>query len=100
MKRRKMPAKIGDWPLVLIRWLDSSAPRGWQALSEWPGVGSLECVSVGYLYAQDDKSKTIIPHFAYPNDPISRQGSGIMAIPIGAIVSIETLAICGPPPIS
>ena len=29
------------WPLVLVRWVDSTSPRmGWIRLSEWGGVGS------------------------------------------------------------
>jgi hypothetical protein len=79
------------WPLVLVRWLDSAAPRGWQPLADWKGAGTLDCVSVGYLYAEDEVSKTIIPHFAFPEEDANRQGSGILVIPAGAIVSIERL---------
>jgi hypothetical protein len=82
-----------QWPMVRIRWRDSTSPRGWQPLSEWKGVGSLECVSVGYLYADNDESKTIIPHFSYPDDDDNRQGNGIMVIPTGAIISIECLTV-------
>lgn len=79
------------WPLVRIRWRDSSSPRGWQALAEWPGIGSLECVSVGYLFSENDDAKTVIPHFSYPDDDTNRQGNGIMVIPNGAVISVELL---------
>ena len=78
--------------LVRVRWLDSSSPRmGWTKISEWSGVGSLECISVGYIIAEDDKQKTIAPHLAYPDEPELCQGNGIIVIPLGAIVSVENL---------
>ena len=78
------------WQLVRVRWVDSTSPRmGWLRLSEWEGVGSLECVSVGYIIAEDEKSKTIAPHLAYPDDADQCQGNGIITIPCGAIVSVE-----------
>jgi hypothetical protein len=52
-----------EWPLVRIRWVDSSSPRmGWTSISEWSGIGSLECVSVGYLIAEDHEQKAVAPH--------------------------------------
>lgn len=84
----KLPER---WPLVKVRWLDSASPRGWQPMADWRGAGSLECVSVGYLYGEDAISKTIVPHFAYPDEDSNRQGGGIMVIPAGAILSVETL---------
>jgi hypothetical protein len=83
------------WPLVLVRWLDSSTPRGWHSLAEWPGIGSHECVSVGFLYAEDETSKTVIPHFAFPNDDMNRQGNRIMVISAGAVLSVERLVSSG-----
>ena len=86
-------AESGRWPLVRVRWVDSTCPRmGWVAVSEWKGLASLECVSVGYLIAQDESSKTIAPHLAYPDDAEQCQANGIMVIPCQAIVSMETLA--------
>lgn len=84
--------KVFNKPLVKVRWVDSSSPRmGWTNLSTWEGVGSLECISVGYLIADDEKSKTIAPHLAYPDDEDQCQGNGIIVIPNGAIVSVESL---------
>lgn len=81
------------YPLVRIRWVDSTSPRlGWIRLAEWEGVGSLECVSVGFVIAEDDRSKTVVPHLAYPDDPEQCQGSGIIVIPLPAILSVENLS--------
>lgn len=67
------------WPLVRVHWVDSTSPRmGWTNIATWEGVGSLECVSVGYLIAEDEKTKTIAPHLAYPDDDEQCQGNGIM----------------------
>ena len=81
-----------DWPLVRIRWVDSSSPRmGWTLVSEWEGVGSLECISVGYVINEDDQQKTIAPHLAYPDEPDRCQGNGIIVIPRKAILAVEAL---------
>jgi hypothetical protein len=83
------------WPLVRVHWLDSAAPRGWQPMADWPETHSLECVSVGFLYAEDKYAKTIVPHFAFPDDDVNRQGGGVMVIPAGAIVSMVRLVSDG-----
>jgi len=91
MKRRPAASKL-KWPLVRVRWLDSTSPRaGWVAVNDWEGVGSLECLSVGYLIAEDKKTKTIAPHLAYPDDEAQCQGNGIIVIPCAAITSTEYL---------
>ena len=64
---------------------------GWISLAERPEIGSLECVSVGYVIAEDEKSKTIAPHLAYPEDDANVQGNGIIVIPRAAILSTELL---------
>ena len=64
---------------------------GWVKISAWEGVGSLECVSVGYLIAEDQRSRTIAPHLVYPDDGEQCQGNGVIVIPLGAIVSMERL---------
>lgn len=64
---------------------------GWMALSEWKGVGSLDCVSIGYLVDEDNNAKTIAPHLAYPDDDGQCQANGVIVIPNQAITSIEEL---------
>ncbi len=60
---------------------------GWIRLTEWEGIGSLECELVGYLIAEDAHSKTIAPHLAYPDDHDECQGNGIIVIPAQAILA-------------
>ena len=80
--------------LVLVRWIDSAAPdTGWIRLREYTGVGSMQCLSVGYLIRDDDGRKTIAPHIANPDDEEQRQGTGLMVIPDQAVLSVERL-IC------
>jgi hypothetical protein len=82
-------------PLLMVRWVDSTTPRlGWIRLVEWEGAGSLDCVSVGYLIADNEKSITVAPHLAYPEDEENCQGSGIIVIPRPAIISISELTCC------
>ena len=64
---------------------------GWTGLKEWAGIGSLECISVGYLIDENNHTKTIVPHLAYPDDEDNCQGNGIMVIPTAAILSLEEL---------
>jgi hypothetical protein len=96
MQSRKHKSAVNNnlkWPLVRVRRVDSTSPRmGWVSLAERPEVGSLECVSVGYVIAEDKKSKTIAPHLAYPDDDANVQGNGIIVIPCAAIISTDLLA--------
>jgi hypothetical protein len=78
---------------VRVRWVDSTSPRSaWTSVKDWDGVGSLGCISVGYLIAEDNESKTIAPHLAYPHDEDQCQGNGIIVIPSGAIVLVDLLS--------
>ena len=52
----------------------------------------MECVSIGFLIAEDAASKTIAPHIAYPNEETS-QAAGIMIIPAASITSVMKLVI-------
>lgn len=81
------------WPLVVVRWLDSCDVPGWTRLSTWQGVRTLECVSVGFLVHEDEISKTLAPHLAYPNEEHTTQGSGIMVIPAGAILEVREIPV-------
>ena len=83
-----------DLDLVMVRWLDSTSPKlGWIPLAEWDGVGSLECVSVGFVIERNERAITLAPHVAYPDDPEQRQGNGIITIPLPVIVSQTRLLI-------
>jgi hypothetical protein len=92
-KRTNVPKNNLKWPLVRVRWVDSTSPRmGWISLNDLPEIGSLECVSVGYVIAQDERSQTIAPHLAYPDDEANAQGNGIIVIPRAAIISMDVLS--------
>lgn len=82
---------MNKFDLFLIRWLDSCDIQGWKRISDWRNVGTLECVSVGFLIAEDETTKTIAPHLAFPNDQDNTQGAGIMVIPARSIISMERL---------
>ncbi len=75
----------------MIHWLDSCDVSGWKRLSEWQGVRSLECVSVGFVIAEDATTKTVASHIAYPADDDS-QATGIMVIPVAAITKTTVLS--------
>lgn len=79
------------WPLVKITWIDSCEPyTGWQRIRSLTPPDSLECVSVGYLVDNGDKTKTIAPHITNPPDE-NAQGCGIMVIPTASIIHVEEL---------
>ena len=54
---------------------------------------SLECISLGFLYSQDDHKVTLVSHMAYPDDDKLRQGCGIMVIPRQAVLALEHLIV-------
>lgn len=76
-------------PIVTVHWVDSNIFTGWesehvfrQSLVE----DSLDCYSVGYLVAQDEKEVVIVQSYS------SRDlWSEMLRIPMGAVVGIETL---------
>jgi len=50
-------------------------------------MGSLKCISVGFVIRETDEYITLAAHLAYPDDPQLRQATGIMTIPLRAVVS-------------
>jgi hypothetical protein len=92
--KRRLKSRIEPqrFPLVMIYWLDSCDIAGWKRLDSWPGVRTLQCVSVGYLIGEDAHSKTISPHLAYPDDETNTSGAGIMVIPTRAITKLTVLS--------
>ena len=79
------------WPLVMVHWQDSSEVSGWTVLKDWEHRGSLDCVSVGFLFARENGNLTLVPHVAYVADDDRRQGTGMMIIPEAAITAVETI---------
>jgi hypothetical protein len=79
--------------LVLIEWVDSHSGRGWQMLDELEDKAEpLYCRSVGWVVAETEGCKVIVPHIAgEENGDIMLQGCGDMAIPTKAIVKVTIL---------
>lgn len=72
------------WPLVRVTWIDSACPAAdWHNIADWEGLGSLECLSVGFQIAEDDVTLTLAPHIGYPEEPDYAKACGIMVIPKG-----------------
>jgi hypothetical protein len=92
-----MQKAMNKYKLVKVNWVDSSTPRmGWTFLSDWKGVGSLDCVSIGYLIDENENTITIAPHLAYPDDEVNCQINGVMTIPSGCVTRLEELISSSP----
>jgi hypothetical protein len=82
-----------DWPLVKITWIDSCEPyTGWQHIASLKPPDSIQCISVGYLVDDGERTKTIAPHITHPVDEHT-QGCGIIVIPTKAVLLLERLAV-------
>ena len=82
-----------DWPLVKITWIDSCEPyQGWRHIASLEPPTSIECVSVGFLVDDGERTKTIAPHITHPADE-NTQGCGIIVIPTKAVLTVERLAV-------
>ena len=79
--------------LVLIEWVDSHSGRGWRSLETLQEVAEpLYCQSVGWLAAENEECKVIVPHIGgEKNGDAMLQGCGDLVIPTVAIKKITTL---------
>lgn len=79
--------------LVLIEWLDSHSGRGWQDIENIrSAVTPLYCRTVGWLVAETEECKMIVPHIAGErNGDLMLQGCGDIAIPTVSIVKMTIL---------
>jgi hypothetical protein len=85
--------------IAKVEWVDSNSVAGGSAWSNIKstveiGTDGLRelCISVGFIIHEDDVGIVIVPHLAkFPIDD-DTQGSGDMAIPKVAIVSITYLS--------
>ena len=80
--------------LVLVEWLDShSSPRNdWQDLSCLRGANTaVRCRSVGWLVADGNGHKTLVPHLSGDRDGIAPYGKGELTIPDCAITRVKVL---------
>jgi len=84
---------MSDKQLVLVEWVDSHSGRGWRDLDELDDVAKpLFCRSVGWLMAETEQCKVIVPHISgEENLDIMIQGCGDMAIPTKSIIKVTPL---------
>lgn len=79
-------------PLVMIEWMDSAQPQScWKFLADVGTPDSIHCVSVGWLVADGEENKSVVPNMGNINDPDSIQVSGVVTIPVCSIVKITML---------
>lgn len=82
-----------NWPLVKVTWIDSCEPyTGWQHIASLKPPDSIECISVGFLVDDGERTKTIAPHITHPADEHA-QGCGIIVIPTKAVLLLERLTV-------
>jgi len=79
--------------LVLVEWIDVHAGRGWKDLDEIEGsCEPIFCRSVGWLAAEKNGHKTIVPHLAgEKNGDTIVHGRGDLTIPARSIVKMTVL---------
>ena len=76
------------WPLVEIRWVDSTGTHRWTRLEEVLEQGVSECVSVGYLLRDDERQKTLCASVDLCVEHLPGSNvDGVMCIPTCAVVS-------------
>ena len=72
--------------MVFVEWMDASRGDDWERLSDIK-EDALKCLSVGWLFVDDENKKVILPHI----DADKTQGCGRMTIPTSAIIRISDM---------
>jgi hypothetical protein len=80
-----------DPKLVLIEWEDSHSPVGWQQIDGTFEDRALVCRSVGWLMLDGERAKVLAPHLNTAESGVPLQGSGIITIPVGAVLRVVPL---------
>ena len=84
--------RMGQCPLVIIRWLDSRQPCGqWRYLSALPDAKPVEVATVGWLVKDTSDVKVVCQNIGDLAHPEKAQASGIMTIPTRCVLSVERL---------
>lgn len=84
---------IPTYELVLIEWEDSHSGQGWRSLDEIKKeCRPLYCRSVGWLVAEKNGCKIIVPHLYHENQGIVAQGCNDISIPERSITELIVLA--------
>jgi hypothetical protein len=96
MKRKSTPRTVAPeikFPLVAIEWIDASrlSGGGWIDLKDVPNPYTLRCVSVGYLVADNEHGKTLVPTIGNIEDTYESHTFGGMMIPASAILAERRL---------
>lgn len=77
---------------MLVEWIDASRiSDGWIDCKNIPKPILHRCVTVGFLVADDDEAKLLLPTIADIEHPDNRHAYGGMLIPGAAIVSMRRL---------
>lgn len=80
------------YPLLLVEWVDASRlSDGWMDLSEIPDPYRHKYVSVGFLVAENDKGKILVPTIGDVGHPENSHTYGGMLIPASAILREKVL---------
>lgn len=79
--------------LMLIEWIDSNSGKGWQPLDQIEdGAGVVHCRSVGWLVADRNGVKTLVPHISgEKNENVRLCGTGDISIPNKNITKMRVL---------
>jgi hypothetical protein len=83
--------------LVLVEWEDSHAltSGGWMHLDGEHSTDPRMCFSVGWLLADGERAKVIVPHRNEEPPGAYAQGAGAISIPTRCIVRIVDLREVG-----
>lgn len=88
---KKLAATL-PYSLVLIEWIDSSRlSDGWMDISAIPDPYPHKCVSVGFLVAQNENAKILVPTIGDVDHIDNSHTYGGMMIPRSAIVREHVL---------
>jgi hypothetical protein len=77
----------------MVEWEDSAQPiPSWQLLAEFAPLGTVRCVSVGWMIRDDHHMKAIAPNMGAVGTENSVQVSGVIQIPTRCVVKITALS--------
>jgi hypothetical protein len=79
--------------LALIEWVDASRlSDGWMDLNAIPDPYCHSCITVGFIVAENEIAKILVPTIGDVSHPDNSHTYGGMMIPISAILSERILA--------
>ena len=89
----RRPACRGlPYPLVMIEWVDASRlSDGWMDLAAIPDPYPHRCVTVGFLLAENERGKILVPTVGDVAHKDNSHTYGGMMIPLTAIISERRL---------